>query len=168
MTARRITALIYILLILAVLVHIGVNLYAALGHDVSNIRYMFLGGTESQTYNGELTYYKETGVSYAYLSVPLTLTAFILILWQRNKHPMYYADHMQWQLSSLLRYLVCLIALFVSMLFFFFLYMGMPFLLYALPATLELWFFYRIVRGLICLQQGRSVHFNGAPLPKNE
>lgn len=165
MTARRLTTLIYLLLLLSVLAHVAVNVAAMLGYDISAITYGFVGHTESATHNGELTHYQRSGVYYTWLSLPFTLAALALILWQRNKHPMYYADHMKWQLNSLLGYGVSLLLMAVSILLFLFVYLAMPFLFYVLPVVLEGWLFYRVLRGFACLGKGQSVYHDGAPMP---
>lgn len=169
MTARRLTALIYILLIGASLAHIAVNIYAALGHDIAAIRYFFLGFRHTLTHNGVLTDYLVSGVHATYLSLPLTCLALVLIFSQRNRHAMYYADHMKWQLNSLLIYAGLMLALWGVMLLFPFVFVAllsiMPHLVYVPALLLELWLLYRMVRGAWCLHQGQSVYFNGAPMP---
>lgn len=168
MTPRRLTALIYCLLILPTLFVIALTYYDPSGGD-THIQHQSFTFDNASTlsdvwaalkdiWQGEV---KKAIITDLILIIWPLLTALILILWQRGKQPRYYADHMTWQLTTLLGASFGILALIIGMPIFFYLFLPVwpLILLYmGLFLVLTLWFYYRVGRGMIYLYEDRPVY----------
>lgn len=168
MTPRRLTTLIYILLLLPTLFVLTLIFYGPFGGDTPIQRQSFTFDDSStlsdvwaalkDIWRGEA---KQAIITFLTCTILPPLTALILILWQRKKQPRYYADHMSWQLGTLLGFHFGLLALIIGMPIIFYLFLpALPliFLYMGFFLVLGLWFYYRIGRGLIYLYEERPVY----------